>query len=384
MIPLGTDRPLSRPPIVTKGLILANIAAFLVMAIIERNDPERAGAIQSQLWIWGRDFHWWGLFTSAFLHAGLLHLGGNMLFLWVFGPNVEDRFGRIGFLVFYLAGAGASAGLQAWMDNSPAVGASGAIAAVTGAYLVLFPRTRIKLLVFFILIGVFMVPSWWFIAFSIAWDLFGQGRGGTGIAHLAHLGGYGFGIGVALVLLWTRVLAREPYDLFTIWKQARRRGELREVAHSAQRDQARREREAEAAANDPAVQARAQAALEARQAITSALGQSDLPGAARVYRALLDEFGPAAATLGRDQWVELANHLFATGDHQTAADAYERLIMAYPSDREIAGFRLILGLIAAKYLNDPIRAKRLIERAKTGTLDDQHLALAQILLADLG
>lgn len=384
MIPLGTDRPLTRPTVVTKGLILANVAVFVVMTIIARSDPARAETIQRSLWIWGRDLHWWGLVTSAFLHAGLIHLGGNMLFLWVFGPNVEDRLGRVGFLAFYLGGAVASGGLHAWLDPSPAIGASGAIAAVTGAYLVLFPRTHIKLLVFFIIIGIFMIPSWWFIAFSVAWDLLGQGVGGSGVAHLAHLGGYAYGIVVALVLLWARVLGREPYDLFTIWKQARRRAELREVAYQADRQRTRRQQQAVREANDPRAIERARAQLDARQRVVAALDRGDRDGAIESYRTLLDEFGIAGGSLPRDRLVELANALYESGDMPTASRAFETLVGAYPDDPEIDGFRLLLGLIAARHLNDPVRAKQLITRARRGRLDEAHKALADGLLADLG
>ena len=82
--------------------------------------------------------------------------------------------------------------------------------------------------------------------------------------------------------------------------------------------------------------------------------------------------------------MELANYLYGAGEYALASAAYERLIKSYPSDREIAGFQLILGLIAAKHLNDPVRAKGLIGQAKAGALDEQHRALAESLLADLG
>jgi len=138
------------------------------------------------------------LFTSMFLHGGWLHIGGNMLFLWIFGNNVEDSMGRIRFIVFYLL-CGLLAGLaQLATDPSshvPNIGASGAIAGVLGAYLVLYPRARVLtavfLIVFFTIIEVpaFLVLGAWFLLQLV--DGAGSvGAGGGGIAYFAHIGGF--------------------------------------------------------------------------------------------------------------------------------------------------------------------------------------------------
>jgi len=143
--------------------------------------------------------------ASMFLHGGLLHLGGNMLFLWVFGNNVEDRFGRLRYLLFYLVGGLAAAALQfAVGPNSvlPSLGASGAIAAVLGAYIVMFPRARVKTLVFVFPVDLSagFLLGWWFFV-----QLFhGVGGLGTqvngGVAYWAHIGGFLFGLAVAALL----------------------------------------------------------------------------------------------------------------------------------------------------------------------------------------
>jgi membrane associated rhomboid family serine protease len=142
------------------------------------------------------------VFVSMFLHGGLLHLAGNMLFLWVFGNNVEDRFGHLRYLLFYLAGGLAAAGLQiAFGPNSvlPSLGASGAIAAVLGAYIVMWPRARVKTLVFVFPVDLSagFLLGWWFFV-----QLFhGVGGLGTqvngGVAYWAHIGGFLFGLAVA-------------------------------------------------------------------------------------------------------------------------------------------------------------------------------------------
>jgi membrane associated rhomboid family serine protease len=159
-------------------------------------------------------------FVAMFLHGGWLHLAGNMLFLWVFGNNVEDRLGRIRFVAFYLLGGLAATGLQVAFDpNSavPNVGASGAIAAILGSYLVLFPRARIHTLVFFIFITFLELPASFVLVGWFVLQLFsgvgGMGRQlGGGVAYWAHVGGFVFGLLVTW-LFFRRRGRRQPYEL---------------------------------------------------------------------------------------------------------------------------------------------------------------------------
>jgi membrane associated rhomboid family serine protease len=149
------------------------------------------------------------IFVSMFLHGGWFHLVGNMLFLWVFGNNVEDRLGRIGFLVFYVMGGLAATGLQLAFDpNSavPNVGASGAIAAILASYLVLFPRARIHTLVIFFFITFLELPASFVLVAWFVLQLFSGvgemgGQVGGGVAYWAHVGGFVFGIGVTWLFL---------------------------------------------------------------------------------------------------------------------------------------------------------------------------------------
>ena len=150
------------------------------------------------------------IFSSMFMHAGLLHLAGNMLYLWIFGDNVEDRMGHISYLIFYLAGGVFAALAHALINPTstlPTVGASGAIAAVLGAYLILYPRSRVQT---FIPIGYFLalktLPASILLAFWFVLQLFngvlslgvGEDMGGT--AFWAHIGGFVLGVVVALVI----------------------------------------------------------------------------------------------------------------------------------------------------------------------------------------
>ena len=152
------------------------------------------------------------VFVSMFLHGGWLHIAGNMLFLWVFGNNVEDRLGRITFLLLYVLGGLAATGLQVAFDpNSavPNVGASGAIAAVLGSYLVMFPRARIHTLVIFFFITFLELPASFVLLAWFVLQLFsgvgGMGNQlGGGVAYWAHVGGFVFGLAVTWAFFRSR------------------------------------------------------------------------------------------------------------------------------------------------------------------------------------
>ena len=145
------------------------------------------------------------VFAAMFLHGGLLHLAGNMLYLWVFGNNVEDRLGRFRYLLFYIVGGLAAAAAQfAVGPNSviPSLGASGAIGAVLGAYVVMYPKARVRTLVFLfpVYLSAGFLLGWWFLLQL----LHGVGGLGTqvngGVAYWAHIGGFLFGVAVALAV----------------------------------------------------------------------------------------------------------------------------------------------------------------------------------------
>ena len=224
MFPLRDHNPTNRIPYVTWGIIALNLGLFLLTA-------PWAGDLQT-LWLRGALYpgavtngHWLhGLATHMFLHAGLLHLGGNMLFLWVFGDNMEEQFGHLGFAAFYLAGGLAAAGAQILSEPFsmvPMVGASGAVAAVMGGYLLLFPRARVDV-IFFILIffKVFPVPAWAILGLWFAIQLWSEfGAGDAGVAYWAHIGGFVAGAGLAAphflrlgrIAFWRRFHGHPPH-----------------------------------------------------------------------------------------------------------------------------------------------------------------------------
>jgi membrane associated rhomboid family serine protease len=157
---------------------------------------------------------WWvTLFTSMFMHGGILHIAGNMLFLWVFGNNIEDRMGRVKFLLFYLLAGLIAVYTQALIDpasTAPTIGASGAIAGVLGAYALLYPRARVLTLIFIIFFvtlveipALILLGVWFILQFVPA---LGQvavsSGGGQGVAYFAHVGGFAFGLAVAGAMLY--------------------------------------------------------------------------------------------------------------------------------------------------------------------------------------
>ena len=219
MIPLRDSIRTRRTPIVNFILIAANIVAFALLWLAGSKQESLVYqlAVIPSSFTTGLDLGDIGdIFTGMFMHAGLAHLGGNMLYLWIFGDNVEDSMGRIGYLAFYLVG-GVIASLTHILTNSgseiPAVGASGAIAAVLGAYLVLYPHSRVATLIplgYFLrvtMLPAVVVLGLWFVLqlFSGVLSLGGPDVGG--VAFWAHIGG--FVAGVVLALLFGK-RRREP------------------------------------------------------------------------------------------------------------------------------------------------------------------------------
>ena len=232
MIPLKDDIPTRRFPIVTVALIAINVIVYFVLehglwglgADGQRGVVEY-GAIPSEITN-GQNLpgpgdqapFWLTIWTSMFLHGSLIHLGGNMLFLWVFGNNIEDAMNRLVFVVFYLLGGMAALGLQVAMDpNSvvPTVGASGAIAAVLGAYARLYPRARVVTLIIIIIfftvitLPALLVLGLWFLLQLLPAFNDPVGSAGGGVAYFAHIGGFLFGV-LAIKLFANNVY--EDYD----------------------------------------------------------------------------------------------------------------------------------------------------------------------------
>ena len=226
MIPIRDEIKTHRTPFVNYGLILINVVVFLLTYVLNTN-PE---GVYSQFAFFPNELRQGldlgdvrSILTSMFMHAGWVHLLGNMLYLWIFGDNIEDRLGHTNYLIFYLAG-GVFAAFAHYLANPtstiPTVGASGAIAAVLGAYLVFYPNSRVYTFIpigFFIrlrLVPAVIVLSLWFILqlFSGVGSLGLGDQGGT--AYWAHIGGFVFGLLVGYIF---RKSGREPIPAPPSW-----------------------------------------------------------------------------------------------------------------------------------------------------------------------
>jgi membrane associated rhomboid family serine protease len=246
VIPLKDDIPTRRTPIVTIVFIAINVIVYFLferglwdlgdlgnervvefgaipLEFTESGTECASAAGGTQIQCGTEDFAsgnapvWLTSLTSMFMHGSLLHLGGNMLFLWIFGNNIEDSMGRLTFVAFYLLGGFAALGLHVLTDPDsvvPTVGASGAIAGVLGAYARLYPRARVVTVVFIIIIftvvtlPALLVLGVWFLLQLLPAFSEPSGTGG-GVAYFAHIGGFVFGL-LAIKLFANNV--HEDYD----------------------------------------------------------------------------------------------------------------------------------------------------------------------------
>lgn len=393
MIPIGTDRPARRRPIVNESIIALNVIVYIgglagtYFGLFQRESVANWGHYDPE------NIRLWQLLTYQFIHDpyGLGHLFFNMLFLWVFGNSVEDRLGRVGYIGFYLIGGIAAGIAHGIVSNAPVIGASGAIAGVSGAFLALFPRSRVRVLWLFFIIGIIQIPALWFIGLYFALDLVNQtmnlfGRGGSQVAYGAHLAGYIYGFGVGFCLLAFGVLKHEEFDIFFLFKQANRRRQFRSVvdkqpgvwdspnkADDAKDVKARQQNQELSAEEVDLARSRSEIAHHAASGL--------MEKAAERYRELAQRHDDL--TMNERLQADLANHFYQEGDFASAAMAYDRLIRMYPSTAQAPQYRLLLGLIFARHEEKPERAVELIQRAYPALRNDGEIALAKELLDEL-
>ncbi len=220
MIPLKDNIPTRTAPIITITLVLVNIVIFLRSFTLPHGAVQhfllKYALIPKELLVAATirpdllPYNILTIFTSMFLHGGILHIGGNMLYLWIFGNNVEDAAGHFRFILFYLLSGVAAALVQCSFDPgsaTPMIGASGAVSGILGAYLLLYPWAKVKTLIFiFIFITTVDIPamlllSLWFLVQIV----FSHGQG---VAWFAHIGGFLFGL--TTIKLFTRGMRPSP------------------------------------------------------------------------------------------------------------------------------------------------------------------------------
>jgi membrane associated rhomboid family serine protease len=220
MLPLYDSIRSQRTPWVTRAIILVNVLVYVYMALLNQNWLEfNSNRVEAFILTWAfkpitlvsnPPDAAIDIFSSMFMHGGLLHIAGNMLFLWIFGDNIEDRLGPGRFLVFYLAAGIAAAltqgilgGFLIGQTDYPMLGASGAIGGVLGAYLMLYPTAKIISLIFLFRVAIpafLYLPYWAFMQFA------SLSRGDSGVALWAHIGGFVFGFLIVRLMIPSQVL----------------------------------------------------------------------------------------------------------------------------------------------------------------------------------
>jgi len=386
LLPIRTSISPRRTPYVNYALIAVNALVFL-LTYWPRPDPLTGDA--EFLRPWAEQFvldprpgqlYLWQFISYAFLHGGLMHIVGNMFFLYLFGNNVNDKLGHIGYLCFYLAGAVFSGVGHTFMSGTQVLGASGAVAAVTGAYLVLFPQTLITVIYWFFFIGTMELPALYFIAFKlIMWDnIFEPHFGPAAVAYGAHLSGYAFGIGAAIGLLATKLVSGSSFDLWAMIIRWNRRRVYRDAVSGgfdAFAGRAARPVRATEVVKTAAEQQKEQQIYALRGEISNRLAQRNLAAAAALYLDLmaLDD----QQILPRQQLLDIANQLAGENNHAEAVRAYERFLTHYSSFEHAEQVELMLGILYSRYLHRAEPAIRHLEAAVRKLSDPGQLKMCR-------
>jgi len=362
LLPYRTDAPIRRAPTVNYAIIAINALVFAAQKMF---GGEQADSFARPFMLWPLEPKAFEFITYQFLHGDIMHLAGNMLFLWVFGNAVNARLGNFVYALFYLAcGVFAGVGFVLAGSTHPCIGASGAIAGITTAYVVFYPRTDVACLYWlFIIIGVTAVRSIWLILIKIVlWDnLLAMHFGSpisAGVAYSAHIVGYVAGFLLALALLKFRAVPRDHFDLLAIWKRARQRQQYATMlSDPAARAQAEFGRVARVPPGvpEPPVARPADPLATLRESIVAALSCADNDAAVERYLDLISK--DADQVLPQRFQLEIANALMTVRRYPQAAAAYEGYLRTYPHANDLNQVKLLLGIVYARYVPQYERAR---------------------------
>jgi membrane associated rhomboid family serine protease len=356
---------------------VANILIFV--ATYQLNTTAVTGGIEP-LRPWAQQFQLlperpqlWQFVSYAFLHGGYMHIIGNMFFLFIFGNNVNDKLGNIAYLCFYLAGAVFSGVGHAVINSTsgvPTLGASGAVAAVTGAFLVLYPQTLITVVYWFFFIGTIDIPALYIIGLKMILIDNVIARNTSHVAYDAHLAGYAFGILALVVLLGTRIVHGSSYDLWSMLRMWNRRRQYRDVIAKGYDPFAGQMRSKPVKAKEvktPEQKEEDEKIGNFRDKIFKAVLERRLPDAAGLYLQLMavdpDQILP------RQHLLDIANQLTSDEKPSEAALAYEQFLANYGSYEYVEEVELMLGLLYSRYLKKPENAVKHL-RAAADKLSD--------------
>ena len=373
LIPIGTDVHHKRYPTVTYLLIGLNLLIFAVQWSIERSggadsisESSRviADALSNAQLSQG-NFHFYSLFTYQFLHGGWWHLLGNMLFLLPFGKAVEDRMGHIGFALFYLLCGAFGGEIHTVLSQSPVIGASGSVCAVTAAFIVLAPKTKIKVLLIFFIIGVYQIPSMLLVTFFVLFDVFSllasfAGANAQPTAWVVHLGGYASGFAITFALLGLGIIASSEFDLTQMFKQAKRRREYRQVI-------------AQNKTNRIETSNTATPAELLRAKLSDSVARGDELQAADTYLKEINTL--PSLTLNKQTHLAIANALIIDGRIEDGVLLYEKYLLEHKNAKDCGEVALLLCAKYIRNLDNFKRAKILLKQFNS-KITDKHKPFA--------
>lgn len=387
MIPIGDEPSEGQTPFVNYALIAANVLVFVLVQQAGKAD----GIVAKYAYV-PADPSLTTAFTSMFLHGSWMHLLGNILFLWIFGDNVEARLGRLGYLCAYLATGlfgGVLHGLLGPTSAIPSLGASGAISGVQGLYVVAFPHNRVKLLIFlrFIVRILHIRAPWivgfWFVINDVLPTVMGSAHGG-GVAHGAHLGGFGSGLVLCFLL--------RPFFGPRVLRDPDRRGPSSRPGDRRIPDLPPPGAPGGGRPGDPWIldrrpsrgdpfASRPSSRPDAGPEILGLARAGRTADAARALGAALQ--GGGAPTLPESDYLKLALHMEGMRRFDDARKAFEGILAAYPTGVAAPIAHLGLGLILARHVGDPAAARPHLASAAALSTDPRVRSAAEHALTQL-
>lgn len=389
ILPIRTSIQPWRTPYANYGLILVNAIIFAFSFW-----PHHVGQMVELLRPWAEPFvlnpnqpHVWQFLSYAFLHGGYLHIIGNMFFLYIFGNNINDKLGHVGYICFYMAGAVFSGVGHCLLSSSPVLGASGAVSAITGAYLVLFPQTSITVFYWlFFFIDTINIPALYFIAFKlIIFDNLLELKTLSSIAYGAHLSGYAFGIAAILLLLATGLLSSSGLDLWSMLKRWNQRRRYRDVISSGYDPftgyNGAKWVKVKEIQKSPLEKEQEEKITQLRNEISSRMAQRNIAAAAESYLELMKLDN--TQLLQRQQLLDIANQLASENRSIESVQAYEQFLAHYSTYEYIEQVELMLGILYSRYLHQPALAVKHLQAAVQRLSDPGQLKMCREELANL-
>ncbi len=386
LLPIKTSISPRQTPYANYALIAVNVVVYFLQWQINAD----AGGLEFRPWVrafmlQGQRPYLWQFVSYAFLHGDIWHILGNMFFLYLFGNNVNDKLGHIGYLCFYLSGAVFSGVGHILVGGGSVIGASGAVAAVTGAYLVLFPQTLITCIYWFFFIGVWEMPALYLIVIKMIVIDNIIARRTPFVAYDAHLAGYAIGIAAMVAMLATGLISTSNFDLWAMIKRWDRRRRYRDVVSNGYdpftgRTKTRHIRVKEVIKSAAQKQKDEQAG-QLRSEISERLAQRNLPAATEVYLELIGLDGEQI--LPGQQLLDIANQLAGESKHVESARAYEQFLAHYGNHEHAEQVELMLGILYSRYLNQKEAAAKYLQSAARKLADPGQLRMCRDELARL-